>query len=173
MKIISLLFVLGSTQAVNLRKPASVENVQLEEHKIQEMLPDFHGYTVGYSGFVGNGQWKDGYERVVPEHFADEIGDTFTRHMIEEFAQEGQDKDTGKPNGKFFMDKSKVKAATYEVLGTHLNIKGAEAEKYLAKYFEPTFEHFDVNHVGFLDVIEMNKFMRYLCKPVKEHIILE
>ena len=61
----------------------------------------FGGYTVGYSWFEGNlqgGEWRDAYERVLPERFDLDAGaqaDSFTRHMIKDYTVEGQDKDTG------------------------------------------------------------------------------
>ena len=33
------------------------------------------------------------------------------------------------------MDPNKTKQASYEVLATHLNLKGAEADAHLKKYF--------------------------------------
>ena len=52
-------------------------------------------------------------------------------------------------------------------------MKKDEADQYLAKYFEDVWDHFDVNHKGALEAVELNHLMRSLCKPVKEHIILE
>ena len=93
--------------------------------------------------------------------------------MIKDYAVEGQDKETGKPNGLFFMSHDKTRMAALEVLNTHLGMRGADADSYLNKYFDQVWEHFDVNHKGALEAVELNHFMRTLCKPVKEHIILE
>ena len=93
--------------------------------------------------------------------------------MIVDYATEAHDQETGKPNGKFYVDKAKTKQASYEVLATHLNLKGKEAEAHLKKYFETTWQHMDVNNEGKLEAIEINHFMRNLCKPVKEFINLE
>ena len=71
------------------------------------------------------------------------------------------------------MDPEKTKKASYEVLATHLGLKGEAAEAHLKKYFQPVWDHMDVNQTGALEAIEINKFMRDLCKPVKEHIELE
>ena len=183
MKITLAIAALASTNAYGVRfypdAPLSQSYLQTEEQKIEEKEPYFGGYTVGYSGFEGNlqgGEWRDAYERVLPERFDLDAGaqaDSFTGHMIKDFAVEGQDKDTGKPNGKFFMDKAKTKSATYEVLATHLGLKGADAEAHLAKYFDAVWDHYDVNRGGSLEAVELNHFMRDLCKPVKDNIILE
>ena len=67
--------------------------VQIEESKVEEMLPNFHGYTPEYSGFEGNnfngGEWRDSYNRTVPEVFTGDTADTFTQKMIKEYAVEG------------------------------------------------------------------------------------
>ena len=152
--------------------------LHLEEHKFEEKLPGFHGYTPEYSGFEGNnhnnGEWRDAYERKLPAHFEGEEGvDTFTAKMIKEFALEGQDEDTGKPNGHFTVSKANTQKAALEVLDTHCGLKGADADAHLAKYFDKVWEHFDVNNKGALEAVELNHFMRDLAKPIKEHINLE
>ena len=154
---------------------AAVTAVKIEqkESRIQEKDKGFHGYTTWYDGFEGNGEWRDAYERKVPEAFTGEQRDTFTEKMIAEFALEGMDKDTHKPNGHFTVSKEKTKEASYEVLKTHLGLEGAAADEHLSKYFDQVWDHMDVLGKGSLEAVELNKFMRDLCKPVKEHIILE
>ena len=82
---------------------ASAISIKQEEKKVEEKLENFHGYTTDYNGFEGNnhldGQWRDAYNRIVPEAFSGDQRDTFTSKMISEYALEGQDKETGKPNG--------------------------------------------------------------------------
>ena len=45
-----------------------------------------------YHEFPGNkgtfGDWRESYERVVPERFEGDTGDTFTKKMIKEYAIE-------------------------------------------------------------------------------------
>ena len=93
--------------------------------------------------------------------------------MIKEFSEEGADEDTHKPNGHFFVSKARARAASIEVLATHLGLKGDDAQNYLAKYFDETFSHMDVLNKGNLDAVEMNKFMRQLCYPMNPSITLE
>ena len=59
------------------------------------------------------------------------------------------------------------------MLKTHLGMDRAAADAHNAQYFDQVFDHMDVNHTGRLEVYEMQKLMRDLCKPVKEHIYLE
>jgi len=160
MKFTLAIAALASTNAYGVRfypgAPLSESLVQTEESKILEKKEAFGGYTVGFSGFDGNlqgGEWLDSYERVVPVNFdtaESANADSFTGHMIKDFAVEGQDKETGKPNGKYFMDYAKTKSATYEVLATHLGLKGGDADAHLAKYFDAVWEHYDVNKTGAL-----------------------
>ena len=183
MKITLAIAALASTNAYGVRffpgAPLSRNYLQTEESKIEEKKDTFGGYTVAYSGFEGNlqgGEWRDAYERTLPERFDLDVGaqaDSFTGHMIKDYAVEGQDKDTGKPNGKFFMDYAKTKAATLEVLSTHLGLKGGDATAHNAKYFDAVWDHYDVNKTGALEAVELNHFMRDLCKPVKDNIVLE
>ena len=152
--------------------------VTLKKHKVEEVMDHFQGYTPGYDGFEGNnhlnGEWRYAYTRQVPENFTGSDKETFTAKMIREFATEGHDKDTGLPTGHFFLTKNKVREAAYEVLATHLGLtEKKQQDDYLNKYFDSVFAHMDVNETGNLEAIETNRFMRTLCKPVKENIYLE
>ena len=145
--------------------------LQTEEAKIEEkdMKVVYHP---GYDGFEGNkgtfGDWREPYERVVPE-----TSDTFTKKMIKEYAIETADEDTGLPTGHFIVTKDATRKAAIEVLGTHLGLYGPDAESHLQKYFEMVWNHFDVLQKGSLEAIELNHLMRDLCKPVKPFIYLE
>ena len=101
--------------------------VQIEESKIEEKNKKVT-YTPDYDGFDGNkgafGDWREGYERKIPERF-DEGGDsvdTFTRKMLKNYATEGSDKWTGLPDGSFTVSKAHAKEAAVEVLNTHLGL---------------------------------------------------
>ena len=92
--------------------------------------------------------------------------------MIREYAIEEHDKESGKPIGLFTVTKDKTKEASMEVLATHLGLKDKAATDFLAKYFDAVWTHMDVNDTGKLEAVELNKFMRTLCKPVKDDIDL-
>ena len=70
---------LALTQAVRI-SPDSF--VQTDIEKVEEVMPHFEGYHAAYSGFEGNnhngGQWRDSYERVIPENLTGDTADTFT-----------------------------------------------------------------------------------------------
>lgn len=150
--------------------------LQVEESKIEEKDGKIV-YHPGYDGFEGNkgpnGDWREPYDRVVPARFEGDTGDTFTKKMIKEYAIETADEDTGLPTGQFIVKKEDTRKAAVEVLGTHLGLYGEAAEAHLAKYFEMVWNHFDVLRKGALEAVELNHFMRELCKPVKKFIYLE
>ena len=150
---------LGYTQAgIRLtRTDGSITNlpdnylVQLEESKIEEKDGKVV-YHPSYDGFDGNkgafGEWREPYERVVPERFEGDTADTFTGKIIKEYAIEAADEDTGLPTGKFFVTKADTRKAAVEVLGTHVGLFGADAEAHLQKYFDMVWNHFDVLQKG-------------------------
>ena len=61
------------------------------------------------------------------------------------------------------MNEATARAAAAEVLTTHKGLKGDALAKYLDTYFPRTFAHFDVNRSGFIEVIKMPMFMRFLA----------
>ena len=62
--------------------------------------------------------------------------------MITKYAMETAKPD-GTPTGDFIFKKSHAKQAAYEIVDTHLGLKGKDAEDYLDKYFDKTWDHFD------------------------------
>ena len=102
------------------------------------------------------------YKREIPARFAEDTDDIFMRSMIENYALEQKTK-KGFPSGNFWMNEATTRAAAYEVLETHKGMKGAELTAYLDKYFGKAWNHFDVNRTGFVEVIKMPQFMRFLA----------
>ena len=115
-------------------------------------------FKPGFSGTVG----AAAYSRVMPERFASDDDDIFMRSMIAKYALEAQDKD-GAPTGAFWMDEFAAKAAASEVLCTHKKICGDELTSYLGTYFSKAWGHFDVNRTGYIEVIKMPMFIRFLA----------
>ena len=65
------------------------EGAWVQLGKVEETSPDFEGFHASLHGFVGNnhndGQWKDSYERKIPENFNSEDEhhiDTFTKNVL-------------------------------------------------------------------------------------------
>ena len=63
--------------------------------------------------------------------------------LITKYALEG--KTDGAPNGKFYLDKQALVAASKEVVGSHMGFKGEKADKFLAP-FDDLWKHYDVNN---------------------------
>ena len=112
------------------------------------------------------------YERVTPARFSADTDDIFMRSMIEQYALEERTKVVehddglktgGEPSGKFWMNQASTMSAAREVLGTHKGLSGKMLDDYLTTYFAKAWGHFDVNQTGFIEVIKMPQFMRFLC----------
>ena len=112
------------------------------------------------------------YERVTTPHFSTDSDDLFMRSMIKNYSQEERTKieteedgtkTGGEPTGRFWLTKHLAEHASEEVLSTHKGLKGAELKAYMDTYFQRTWEHFDVNGAGSLEVIKMPQFMRMLA----------
>ena len=199
MKSITLLALFGVIQGKQLRQRFNIEQNDLDDGdqqdvlgtikspwkepyegawvqtgKVEETAADFEGFKADLHGFVGNnhneGQWKDAYERKIPENFNnddDHHVDNFTKNVLERFATEGVT-DGGKPNGKFFITKDQSKQLAQEVIETHLGMKGVEKDNFMKKHFSESWEHYDVNDEGVLDAMWASPFMRFLCKSEKD-----
>jgi hypothetical protein len=125
-------------------------------------------FKPGFSGTIG----ASAYDREprVPANYVSDDDDIFMRSMVENYALEAkteEDKATGykggEPTGKFWMDEFAAKAAAQEVLCTHKAICGADLTTYLDTYFSKAWGHFDVNRTGYIEVIKMPQFIRFLA----------
>ena len=141
---------------------------------VEETSAGFAGFDAKLSGFVGNnyadGDWKDAYTRELPKDFTstyDMPVDTFTANVIKNYATEGVTAE-GKPNHEFFILKDQARMIAKEVVTDHLQLKGEELSKFMKLRFEETWNHYDVNKEGTMDVLWASTLMRALCKPVKD-----
>merc|ERR1719352_527393 len=114
-------------------------------------------FQPGQSGKLGGGA----YSRVTPERFSADSDDIFMRSVIQNYAQEGMDKD-GEPTAVFTLTESSSKALAQEVLETHKDIKGAAQATYLDTYWAKAWGHFDVNKTGSIPVLYAPGLMRFL-----------
>ena len=115
---------------------------------------------------------RNQYERVPTTRFSGDHDDIFMRSMIMNYAQEATQKYTGEfsggkevidfPSGNFWMGKAPMERAAKEVVGTHKGISGADLDAYMTEYFQKTWDHFDVNGAGAIEVEKSGPFMRFL-----------
>merc|ERR1719498_1725064 len=153
-----------SVNQANSRPPYQ-SAMQMEESDSEsdssddETMVQTEGYFLpGFSGTIG----ASAYSRVTPERFSSDDDDIFMRSMIQKYALEAQNAD-GTPSGAFWMDKAAANAAASEVLCTHKKICGDDLTKYLDTYFSKAWGHFDVNQTGYIEVIKMPMFIRFLA----------
>ena len=82
--------------------------------------------------------------------------------IINNYALE-QKTEKGEPSGIFKMDKNMTLAVVKKVIGQSKKLEGKELDNYANQYFSRTWQHFDVNKEGKLDVLDMPAFMKYVC----------
>ena len=82
--------------------------------------------------------------------------------IINNYALE-QKTEKGEPSGVFKMDKANTMNAAKAVIKQVKKVDGKELDNYVNQYFPRTWEHFDVNKEGKLDVLDMPAFMKYVC----------
>jgi hypothetical protein len=102
------------------------------------------------------GRGPDGfkYERIPPPRFSGPGDDQLTKSMIMTYAAEAKD-DDGVPTGKFMMGKAAAERAATEVCSTHKGMNKDDAAAYVKEFFPRTWDHFDVNGGGFIEVEKM------------------
>ena len=64
------------------------------------------------------------YKRDVPDRFENENDDKLMESMYNNYATEGKDAKTGKPNGHFWVTHDDAARAASEIVETHLHLTG-------------------------------------------------
>ena len=100
------------------------------------------------------------YMRDIPDRFETEEDDRLMHSMYNTYATEGQNKDTGLPDGNFWLTEDSAKRASIEVAGTHLKMKAKEAEQYVKGIFPDLWARFDVNEDGRIEIDRAPVFLR-------------
>ena len=98
--------------------------------------------------------------------------DSFTAHIIKDFATEGVT-DDGKPNGHFFITKNQAKGVAQEVVQTHLKYSGKQLQDFITFNFDDAWLHYDVNDEGTIDTNWVGPMMRYMCRKVAKTLDLQ
>lgn len=98
---------------------------------------------------------RGGYERKIPERFSEERDDRLMNSLIKKYAREVRR--DGHNTGHFFLNKDDARAAADEIIANHKeNITVNNVD------FEGTWDHFDVNRDGLVEVERMPQFLRYM-----------
>ena len=111
-----------------------------------------------------------GYKRVMPPQFEEERDDRLMNSMVANYAREV--KNAGDLTGHLFLNKADAKRAAQEVVSNHqredrlaehdVGNDSGDPEEEEGDRFEETWDHFDVNHDGLVEVERMPQFFRML-----------
>ena len=85
------------------------------------------------------------------------------KSMIEEYAIEGRDQETGMPNGNFYLDKEQARRASEEVVKTHLHLYGQDLNNFLEGNFYDAWNYMNSADDGKVEAERMPTFFRMLC----------
>lgn len=111
------------------------------------------------------------YMRDVPDRFEGAGDDKLMESMYKNYAFEG--KKNGLPDGHFWLDEANAKAASTEVVATHLKLKGAALTSYIKENFPTVWKRFDVNEEGKVEIDRMPAFLRMICGSAEACIGLQ
>jgi hypothetical protein len=70
--------------------------------------------------------------------------------------------DDGRPSGHFYLDKDAARKVSDEVVHTHFQYNDEQTNNWLATKFPETWDHFDVNKDGLVEVERMPQFLRWV-----------
>ena len=101
-----------------------------------------------------------GYTRNMPSRFSEERDDRLMNSMVGAYAREVFNKDG--PTGHLFLSKADAKSAAAEVIANHPGEDRLAGDEDSDNRFEDTWNHFDVNKDGLVEVERMPQFMRML-----------
>jgi hypothetical protein len=90
------------------------------------------------------------YMRDIPDRYETESDDRLMHSMYNTYATEGG-KD-GHPDGNFWLNEKNARAASLEVVGTHLKLTGAAGTAYVNEHFPALWKRFDVNEEGKIEI---------------------
>ena len=125
---------------------------------------DYPAYMHGFGGYHT-------YMRDIPDRFETESDDRLMHSMYNQYATEGQ-KD-GLPDGNFWLTKADAKRASMEVVGTHLHLKGKDAETYVNGIFPALWDRYDVNEDGKIEIDRSPVFLRQVCGSAEACVALQ
>ena len=108
--------------------------------------------------FMNKSDCHGGYNRVVPDRFAEERDDQLMESVIEKYAREI--KVAGKLTGTMMLNLEDAKALAAEVKSTHKDM--GYYKQVDAMSVDDAFNHFDVNHDGLIEAERAPQFLRYL-----------
>lgn len=107
------------------------------------------------------------YNRVIPDNFEGDKSDRLMNSLIGEYSIEGKDEKTGKPNGRFYLDKINAEHIANEVIRTHLGMNQKEANDYEKKHFPEIWKHADILNKGYIETERAPVMLRAVIGEVE------
>jgi len=171
-----------------IEKIENYDLIQINSGKVLEIQDGF-AFAPSHHGFPGtvneNGDFMSPYSRSIPETFVGDSAqeaippvDKFTQNMLNNYAVEGKDGETGLPTGKFWINKDTARTIAGEVACTHYKKCGEDADTWLDSQdhndsdatgtrFDVSWKYYDVNGQGRLDAVGMiANFMRHMFRSL-------
>ena len=146
-----------------LNNIVEMEEIDTEKESLMLQLNKWDGPEYGeVPAFMDGAETTGGYKRAMPERFDAERDDRFMNSMIKNYAREITA--DGANTGHYFLNHDDAFAASQEVVTNHMKFSDAKTKAFLGvdDKFEETWNHFDVNHDGLLEVERSSQFFRYL-----------
>merc|ERR1719223_100597 len=152
-----------NTRMAVLNNLIQMEEIDTEKESLMVQLSKWDGPEYGeVPAYMDGAETSGGYKIAMPERFDAERDDRFMNSMIKNYAR--WITSDGQNTGHFFLNHDDAFAASQEVVTNHMKFSDAKAKAFLGvdDKFEETWNHFDVNHDGLLEVERSPQFFRYL-----------
>lgn len=86
--------------------------------------------------------------------------------LIKNYAKEGKDEISGRPNGEFFLDKKNAALFVTPYVKKYLKENPKEEtrsfDEFMKMDFESKFDYYDVMGTGFVNTMQMARFLKEL-----------
>lgn len=146
-----------------IQEDSESESSSEEDVQLKLTAPPEYGEV---PAFMDGAEANGGYERFVKPQYTLERDDRLMHSLITKYAREITV--DGKLTGHMFLNKEDALAVSKEVVGTHLGYDSKKTLSYLngngedSAIFEDTWNHFDVNKDGLVEVERMPQFLRMI-----------
>ena len=157
MKYFTLAALAASAQAVRFLGHEGRLQFLNELIMTRDDVPEYGEIPASYTGGLGGGVE---YKRNIPDRFADENDDRLMNSLIKNYAREI--KIDGQLTGRYMLNHDDALAAAKEVAQNHGKFDTVDGNGGALQNFEDTWNHFDVNHDGLIEVERMPQFLRYM-----------
>ena len=154
-------------------------------HSYSEDMPSFYDVTSGHSGPTGH---------LIPEHFRDPVSaDRMMHHLIRYYGRQemgkcntdkeleegesrddwkkpvnfvGEFPDCNKPTGRIWLFHDQAIAAGKEAVKEYYGYNGEKLDQYCNEHLNSTWNHFDVNKDGKVEIERGHQYLRMVLGNV-------